>query len=293
MPLDKILFPKSGITKGDLLHYYEKAAKYMLPYMQDRPITMRRFPSGIDQTRFYQKRVPKYFPKWLDTVIVKKEGGTLEEVVCNSEEAILYLAGQAVISFHIWMSRQDKIDYPDKIVFDLDPSIDDFNVVIDAAILLRQVLEYQLDLKAYVMTTGSRGLHVVVPIIRKYAFDQVRAFVRNIAEYIADSHPDRFTTEIRKAKRKDRLFIDYLRNSYAQTSVAPYSVRARENAPVAMPLSWEELSKPGLTARSYTIKNAFKRLSQITDPWIDYHDMAQDLDNAMKIMDGISTTTDS
>lgn len=293
MPLDKILFPKSGITKGDLLHYYEKAAKYMLPYMQDRPITMRRFPSGIDQTGFYQKRVPKYFPKWLDTVIVKKEGGTLEEVVCNSEEAILYLAGQAVISFHIWMSRQDKIDYPDKIVFDLDPSIDDFNVVIDAAILLRQVLEYQLDLKAYVMTTGSRGLHVVVPIIRKYAFDQVRAFVRNIAEYIADSHPDRFTTEIRKAKRKDRLFIDYLRNSYAQTSVAPYSVRARENAPVAMPLSWEELSKPGLTARSYTIKNAFKRLSQITDPWIDYHDMAQDLDNAMKIMDGISTTTDS
>lgn len=293
MPSDKILFPESGITKGDLLHYYEKAAAYMLPYMQDRPITMRRFPRGIDQPGFYQKRVPDYFPEWLDTVIVKKEGGTLEEVICNSEEAILYLAGQTVISFHIWMSRQDKIDHPDKIVFDLDPSIDDFSIVIDAANTLRGVLEDKLHLKAYVMTTGSRGMHVVIPIIRKYPFDQVRTFVRSIANDMADSHPDKFTTEIRKAKRKDRLFIDYLRNSYAQTSVAPYSVRARENAPVAMPLDWGELNKSGLTAQSYTIKNAFKRLSQKTDPWIDYHDSAQDLDNAMKIMGDISASADS
>jgi bifunctional non-homologous end joining protein LigD len=270
---DRVLFPQSGITKGDLIKYYEKIAPTMLFYMKDRLISMQRFPNGIDQEGFYQKDASEYFPKWIKRVAVnKQDGGRVNYVVCNNAATLIYLANQACITNHIWLSRIDKLKIPDRMIFDLDPSDCSFTQIRNAALIVKKHLE-DLDLCAFAMTTGSRGIHVVVPLKRKYSFDIVRQFAKNIAVMLVDKYPEKFTIEMHKQKRGKRIFIDFLRNAFGQTGVAPYSVRARENAPVATPLFWQEVSNPKLTPTKYTIKNIFKRLDEVGDPWekIDKH----------------------
>ncbi len=263
---DKILFPRSGITKGELIEYYQKIAPYMLPYMKDRAITMHRFPDGITHEGFYQKDISDYFPDWIQSAKIRKEGGYNHYVVCNDAATLVYLANQACITPHIWLSRINKLDYPDKMIFDLDPGKDDFSIVRKAAFAIRDELD-ELGLKSFVMTTGSRGLHVIVPLKSTQNFDTVRAFARNVADRVAAQNPKLFTTEVRLNKRRGRLFIDSTRNAFAQTTVAPYAVRAHDGAPVAMPISWDELKKPSLHAQSFTIKNIFKRLEKNKNPW--------------------------
>jgi len=188
-------------------------------------------------------------------------------VLCNREETLLYLAGQAVITLHTWLSRTDSIEKPDKLLFDLDPPPGSgFQAVKSGALKLKEHFD-SLSVKSFVMTTGSKGLHVVVSLIPEYGFEKVRESAKKIAKCLADSFPERFTTEQLKAKREDRLFLDYLRNSYGQTSVCPYSLRILPQAPVATPLDWEELKKPSLNARAYHLSNIFKRLGNQKDPW--------------------------
>lgn len=264
--LDKVMFPEDGITKGDVVDYYARIAETAVPHYRDRPLTMQRFPDGIDAKGFFQKNMPEHFPAWMARVTLAKEGGEITHVIANDAAALVYLANQACLTPHLALSRRDRPGHPDRLIFDLDPSDDDFSKVQFAARTLRAGLD-ALDLPSFVQTTGSRGLHIVVPLDREAGFDRVRAFARRLAESLARRHPDRLTTAQRKADRGDRVFIDYLRNAYGQTAVAPYALRARPGAPVATPLRWEEALAGGLGPRTYTLGNIFRRLAQTDDPW--------------------------
>jgi len=272
----KIMFPKSRITKGQLAMYYEEISEYMLPYLADRPLTMHRFPKGIHHDGFYQKNAPDYFPEWIKTVNIRKEGGWINHVLCNTKESLLYLVNQGVVTFHITLSKVDKLNYPDKLIFDLDPSGNDFKSVVNGAKKIRVLLE-DLELSPYVKLTGSQGLHLVIPLVRGENFDEVRSFAKKVADYVIKKHPGEFTTALRKDKRKGKLFIDYLRNSYSQTAVCPFSVRALEGAPVAVPIGWDELENGLPNSRVFDIKSVIKRLKDKADPWATFNKEAKSI----------------
>lgn len=266
---DKLFFPKSKYTKGDVIDYYEKISDIMIPHIKDRPISMLRFPDGIKDRQFYQKDTPDYFPDWIELKQVKKkEGGTTNYVICNNTATLVYLANQACITPHIWLSKKDKLDYPDRMIFDLDPSDNDFSKVKAVAEKLKFFLE-NLNLPVFLMITGSRGLHVVVPLERNNSFDEVRDFAQISAKHLEVENPEEITTATQINKRGNKLYIDTARNGFGQTSVAPYSIRPIEGAPVATPIDWEELENASLTPQTYNIKNIFLRLGKKTDPWSD------------------------
>lgn len=253
----KILFPKSKITKEEYVNYYKKIAKKILPFIKDRPLTLKRFPNGIQGIKFFQKKAMDYYPKSIKTIAVKREGKTsIKMPVITDVESLLYIANQ-VGEFHPWLSKIDKLNYPDRLIFDLDPGKNSFSIVIDAAKELKKLLDI-LKLPAFLMTTGSKGLHVIVPIKREKTFDEVRAFAKKIALYLANKYPSKFTIETRKDKRKKRVFIDYLRNAFAQTAVCAFSIRAIESAPIATPITFQELNK-NLNPQKFNLKNIFKR----------------------------------
>ncbi len=263
---DKVFFPADDISKGDLINYYYKIADMMLPYLEGRPVTMHRFPDGIDGEGFYQQGISDYFPDWIERTSVTKEGGIVTHVICQNAATLVYLANQACVTPHVWLSRKDHLNYPDLMIFDLDPPGENFAPVRHAALLLRGFLN-ELEIESFVKTTGSRGLHVVVPLDKSAAFDEVRDFAHIVAAALSEQESDALTVEQRKEKRKGRVFLDYLRNSYGQTAVAPYAVRAKQGAPVATPIEWNELGDKNFTSQSYNIKNIFRRLSQKEDPW--------------------------
>lgn len=280
---DKILFPKAKITKQEFVEYYERIAPIILPHVKNRPITMMRFPDGVmaKAKLFYQKDAADYFPDFIAIQPVKRSTGALiDYVLCNNAATLVYLANLVCV-LHTWLSRSPKLNYPDRMTFDLDPGAGvDFSLVKWAAKELKTVLE-KIGLPTFLMTTGSKGLHVVVPIKRLYLFDDVRAFAQNIAQVLVDQYPDKLTLEIRKIKRKKKIFIDTLRNAWSATAVAPYAVRAKPGAPIATPLKWQELS--GLkTPQKYTIKNIFQRLSRSGDLWKDIDKKAVALMQAQK-----------
>jgi bifunctional non-homologous end joining protein LigD len=286
--LDKVMFPDEGITQGALMDYYRRIAETMLPYMKGRPLTMQRFPDGIGDGGFYQKEAPDYFPDWIRRVSieVKGEGQEQPQVICDDVATLVYLVDQGCITPHVWLSRADKLTHPDKLTFDLDPPDDDFELVRSAAQSLREVLE-GVGLLPFVMTTGSRGLHVVVPLDRSADFDTVRSFAKDLAGVLAEREADRLTTKVRKDKRGNRLFLDYLRNSYGQNTVAPYAVRAKPGAPVATPLDWDELSDSNLHSQTYTMQNIFRRLSQKEDPWKEMMRHARSLSEPRRQLDNL------
>ncbi|MGE3274128.1 MAG: non-homologous end-joining DNA ligase [Vicinamibacterales bacterium] len=264
---DKVFFPDAGLTKGDLVAYYQRIAPVMLPHVRGRIVAMRRFPDGITGRHFYQKDVPPYFPGWIETVEVEKAGGHLREVVVSRPETLVYLANQGAIELHVWPGRADKPRHPDRLILDLDPSTDDFGPVRAAAAAARERLA-AVGLRPYVMTTGSRGLHVVAPLDRRADTDTVRALASLLAHAIAEDDPAHFTVEQRKNTRGPRVFVDYLRNGYGQHAVAPYSVRALPEAPIATPLAWDEVTAR-LRPRKYTLRNIRRRLAGRDDPWGD------------------------
>ena len=264
---DKLLFPVSGITKGDLISYYERIAPIMLPHIKNRPITMKRYPKGINEDGFFHKNTPDYFPSWIPRLPVEKNNREIiNYVLCNNVATLVYLANYGCITPHVWLSSADKPNYPNRMIFDLDPSVAGFDNVKKAAFLLKDVLDL-CNLPSFLMTTGSRGLHVVVPLKRVALFERVRAIARDIAVYCVKQHPRLLTIEMRKINRGKKIFIDYLRNAWAQTAVAPYAVRARPDAPVATPIRWEELKNKITSSNQYTVKTIFRRLAQTGDIW--------------------------
>jgi len=268
--LDKVLFP-DGITKGQVIDYYERIAPVMLPHIKDRPLNLERFPNGIEEKGFYHKETPEYFPTYIELVEVEtSETETQMQSMANNTASLVYLAQMAALTLHHWMSRKQHLHQPDKIVFDLDPSTEDgWEVTKSGARDLRDMLS-KMGLTSFLMTTGSRGLHVAVPLKPEHDYEAITLFAKAVCRKLERSDP-KFTTQLRKEKRKGRVFLDHLRNRYAQTSVAPYTIRARLGAPVAAPLFWEELEDTSLTSQSFTILNVFERLERVGgDPWKDF-----------------------
>lgn len=287
---DKILFGKSGITKADLIKYYQTIAPIMLPYCDDRPISMQRFPDGINHEGFFQKDADDYFPSWITRIKIPKQTDELVHyVVIDKPATLIYLANQGCITPHIWLSRSDNLEKPDRMIFDLDPADSlSFADVQHVAQQLKKILD-DCDLPSFCMLTGSRGAHIVVPLKRVHTFEHVRTFAHDVATLLAQQFPKSITVTMRKAGRGKRVFIDWLRNGFGATTVAPYAVRAHEGAPVAMPVTWQELLSPRTTSQKYTIKNVNQRIKKVGDVWkgIDKH--AVTLTKARKILDTMSS----
>jgi bifunctional non-homologous end joining protein LigD len=287
---DKVLFPGDGITKADLARYYADVAESMLRWLRDRPVTMVRYPDGLSGQRFFQKNAPSYFPDWIRRVTVGKEGGQVEHVVCSQPATLVYLANQACIEIHAFTSRADKPDAPDQMVFDFDPPDGKpFADVRRAALWARDLLEDELGMTSFVRTSGGRGLHVHVALNRRTDFGAVREFAHRAAGVLASRHPDVITTEQRKDKRGMCIYADVMRNAYAQTVVASYSVRARVGAPVATPLSWDEVEDVDLEPGQFTMAAVRARLDGGKDPWADFTSSRQHLGEAGKRLARLAT----
>lgn len=243
---DKEIFP--GIPKREFVAYYERIADRILPFLEDRPLALERFPDGYDGERFFQKNVPGYFPSWVKRVTV----GDTTYAVCQDRQTLLYLANQVAVP-HPWLSRRNALKHPDMMVFDLDPDGRSFGIAKEAARDLKELLE-RVGLVPFLKTTGSEGLHVAVPLKPDVHGDNVREFAKTLCTFLAERKPGKYTVEHRKEKRGKRLLLDYFRNTYAQTAVAPYAVRPRKEAPIAAPIQWDSLD--GLqSSREYTSDN--------------------------------------
>ncbi|HET6689976.1 MAG TPA: hypothetical protein VFG74_03835 [Miltoncostaeaceae bacterium] len=268
---DRVLIPGDGaagdLTKLGLAEHYAAVGDVMVPHVRGRPLALQGFPHGIGEGGFYMKETPRHFPDWIARARVpKREGGTVNHVVADDVATLVYLAGQNVITPHVWTSRADRLERPDRLIFDLDPSTDDFALVTATARALGDLLR-ELGLAPHAMTTGSRGLHVTVPLRRTADYPAVQAFARAVAATLAAGDPDRLTTEFHVEKRGDRLYLDINRTRYGQHAVAPYAVRPIPGAPVATPLRWEELDDPALGPRSWNVETIGARLSDGGDPW--------------------------
>jgi bifunctional non-homologous end joining protein LigD len=279
---DKVFFAGAGVTKGDVIAYYEKVSETMLPYLKERPLTLQRFPDGVESEGFIQQKAAGYFPDWIPRITIPKKGGKITHAAADKKADLAYLANQGVITFHALLSRADKIKTPDQIVFDLDPpSQGGFDRVRQTALEIRDFLD-ELGLTAFVKTSGSKGLHIVCPVRRRHGFDKTRKFAGDVARYLASRKPAQLTTEQAKKRRKGRLFLDTIRNSYGHAMVAPYSLRALPGAPVATPVDWQEIGQKSLTPDRYTISNLFRRLAQKEDPWRGMRRRAKDLSGPQK-----------
>lgn len=287
----RVMFPGEGITKGDIVDYYCRVAPVMVPHLRNRPLMLERYRAGVDQGGFYQKEAARHFPVLIRRVDVPKAGGVVHHPVIESEVGLVYLANQGCLTFHCWLSQADALRQPDRVIFDLDPpdTAEAFNTVRATALRLRKMFE-QLDLTAFVQTTGSRGLHVVAPLVPGPDHDEVLAFAHAVAERLAASDPGRLTTEFRKAKRGARIYLDVARNGYAQTVVAPYSVRAKAGAPVATPLDWDEVRTTRLAPDRWNIGNVFRRLGAKADPWRGMNQHASALSDAWSRLDDLTTS---
>jgi bifunctional non-homologous end joining protein LigD len=280
---EKVLFPEDGITKADLADYYQAVAPLMLPLVSGRPVTMQRFPNGIGKGGFLQKQIGDYFPDWIQRVTAPnrrtRQGTTRDQVtymVCRAPDDLVYLANQACITPHVWLSRAPDLYRPDQLVFDLDPASTDPRVLRLAAAALHRLLD-ELGLASFLKSSGSRGLHVVVPLVPAAETDEVKLFSMAVAEVLAARHPDDLTTEGRIADRGGRLFLDIGRNGYAQTMAAPYAVRALPGGPVSVPLDWSELDE--FDPRRHTLRTIAERLD-LPDPWAGLDQAASTLDQA-------------
>ena len=280
---EKVLFPGDGITKGDLVAYYRTVAPRMLPLVSGRPVTMQRFPDGIGRGGFLQKQIGRHFPDWFERVTAPnrrtRQATVRDQVtypVCRHADDLAYLANQGCITPHVWLSRTPDIHQPDQMVFDLDPASDDLGVLRSAAAALHGLLD-ELGLASFLKSSGSRGLHVVVPLVPAADTDTVKVVSMAMAEVLAARHPDDFTTEGRIANRHGRLYLDIGRNGYAQTMAAPYAVRGLPGAPVSVPLDWSELDDfvPG----RHTLRTIADRLAA-PDPWAGMDAAASRLDRA-------------
>ncbi len=269
--LDKVLFPEEGITKGEFIGYYEKIAPVMLPHIKGRLISMQRFPEGAADQKFFQKQAPQYFPEWVNRVHVNlRHERHKTYITCDNKETLVYLANLACIP-HVWLSRVSSNNYPDRLIFDLDPPEDNAGAepVRYAALILKEVLG-GIGVEPFLLATGGRGFHVVVPLDGSADFKQAFAFARQVGGALVELAPEQLTMEFAKGKRAARVFIDIFRNAFAQTAIAPYAVKASPAANVATPVLWRELSgKTPVTPSSFNIRNIFKRLSRKGDIWKD------------------------
>jgi bifunctional non-homologous end joining protein LigD len=290
---DKVLWPQDGYTKGDLVAYYRAVAPYLLPHLAERPLTLQRYPDGIDGQSFFEKNASKFLPAWIPTIDVKSEfgrHGSVRFILCNDEATLVYVANLAAIVLHVWTSTADALDVPEFLFFDLDPHDGcTLATLAKTALGLRDALA-EIGLEAHVKTSGGSGLHVVIPLVPEYSYDICKGFAEVAARCLNGRLPDTTTLERSPAKRPlGTVYLDYVQVGRGKTLVAPYSVRARAKAPVSMPLAWAEVEAmarkraketEGEFAR-FTLKNALSRLSERGDLWSGSHFSGQRLEPAL------------
>ncbi|WP_417582199.1 DNA ligase D [Pelagibacterium sp.] len=272
---DKVLYPGQGVTKGKLAAYYAAVAEAMMPYIADRPLSLVRCPAGRAKQCFFQKHDTGGFSQGMDTIEIKeKDGKTDSYFTLNELDGVLAGVQMGVLEFHIWGARRDSIEKPDRLVFDIDPDESlGFDDVRSAARDIRAKLA-DFGLESFAMATGGKGVHVIAPIIRRWQWPDVKAFASGFAKQMVEDEPERFTATLSKKARKGKLFIDYLRNERGSTAIAPYSTRAREGAPVAVPVGWDELETLN-AANGFSLAEAIERAQ--VDPWPGYGKLRQSL----------------
>ncbi len=268
---NKLLFPADGITKGALAGYYQMVAPVILPHIRMRPLTMERYPAGIDKKGFIQKDVSKGFPAWLERIEVPKHGGTVRHPLINDARALEWMANQNCITPHVWNRRVPDLCHPDLCVFDLDPLRDQPPVLRGAALALRDLL-LELGLRSWVKTSGSKGFHIVVSLDGSADVEAVALFAHRVGVELVARDPDHLTQEFSKADRGGRIFIDTGRNSYSATCAAPYAVRPRPGAPVSAPCTWDELESGAVGPQTFTLAIMGARLADVGDLWGDLHE---------------------
>ncbi|HEY4116049.1 MAG TPA: non-homologous end-joining DNA ligase [Rhizomicrobium sp.] len=264
---DKVLYPEQGITKQALAEYYLAVAEWMLPHVVNRPISLVRCPAGRAKKCFFQRHAGSGVPPQLGEVPIEGFGEEQAFLYIKNVSGLMALVQMGVLEIHPWGSRIDNPMKPDRVIFDLDPGAGlAFAEVVEAAKEVRAFLK-RIKLESFAKTTGGKGLHVVVPIARRYSWGEVKTFAKTVAEKMAETSPDRYLTRISIAERKGKIFIDYLRNDPTSTAVGPYSTRAREGAPVATPLAWREVTAK-LDPHAFDIHSVPKRLAKLrSDPW--------------------------
>jgi len=273
---EKLLYPKQKITKGDVVQYYETASAFILPHLANRPLSILRCPNGWEQGCFYQKHIPNNQIKTLFTVDVKGSKGVEKYLYIKNKEALVQLGQMGVLELHPWGCLVDNVEKPDMIIFDLDPGVDvAWKMVIECAFVVKEELE-NLDLESFVKTTGGKGLHIQIPIQRRYTWEDILHFSKVFVQYLTQKYPTKYLDTMVKAKRKGKIFIDYLRNHRGATAISPYSLRARDKAPIAVPLAWDELTTR-LTSDYFNLSNILRRLDKHDDPWQDFNKIKQTL----------------
>lgn len=261
--LEKELWP--GISKLDLINYFDEMADYILPYLKDRPLSMHRFPNGIDGESFFQKNIGEMKQPWMKTKKIKNEdnGEIVEYLVCNDKATLIYLANLACLELHPWLSKIEDLSHPDFLVLDLDPEDVPFNKVLDVAQAAKKVLD-RLDITSFVKTSGARGMHIFINCGAKFTYHQIKDFGEILAHLINKEIPEITSLERSPEKRQHKVYIDWLQNAEAQTVVAPYSPRPKPGAPVSAPLDWKELEK-NIEPKDFTIRNIQTRLKSKGD----------------------------
>lgn len=262
--LDKVFWP-GGLTKGHLVKYYLDLAPVIMAHLRNRPLVMKRYPDGIGGESFYQKECPEYAPEWIETYPVRHTGKVINYIVCNDAATLAWLANQACIEIHAWLSVLDNVECPDIMVMDLDPAEGaSFSDVIDIALLSRRALE-EFGLVPFVKTSGASGLHLFVPIRSEYPFQAVTAAMQYIAGLISAVYPRKATVERSVAKRRGKIYLDYLQNGRGKTMAFQYSLRPLPGAPVSTPLHWEEVEGRKVHPGSFNIRTIFDRLERDGD----------------------------
>ena len=268
---EKVLFPESGITKGELCAYYEAVAPLMLPHVRGRPVTMERFPSGIGKHGFIQKDVSKGFPSWLRRVEVEKrnekEGGTVHYPLAADARSLLWLANQNSITPHVWSSRLPRLYQPDLCVFDLDPSRDEPKALRVAALAVRDLLD-ELGLPSFIKTSGSKGFHILTPVAGEADFEVAWRFAHGAGAVLVKRHPELLTQEFIKADRAGRILVDTGRNAPGATFAAVYAVRPKPGAPVSAPCTWQEVERGLVGPRAFTLRTMADRIRDVGDLWL-------------------------
>ena len=277
----KVLYPEDGISKLDAAKYYEAVAEWILPHLRNRPLTLVRCPNGWEKSCFFQKHPDAKVSEVIERVTVQESKGPTLYMMANSTTALIALLQMGALELHPFGSRAPKLGCPDVIVFDFDPADDvPWSELVDAVRLLKTLLE-ELGFQTFIKTTGGKGLHVVLPVRPALGWDDIKAFTKAIAELMVQSFPERFVATVTKAKRHGKIFVDYLRNAEGATAIAPYSLRARAHAPVAMPIAWEELTSD-IRREHFNLRNVPERLARMKkDPWRDFFDVKQSVTKAL------------
>ena len=284
---EKVLYPEDGITKLDLAAYYYAIADWILPHIEDRPLVLVRCPEGHTGECFFQKHPGLGSPAALRQIPVQEKDRAEKYVVVDDKKGLISLVQISALEIHAWGSRADKLERPDRLVFDLDPAENvAWPVVVQSAREVRDFLK-ELDLRSFVKTSGGKGLHLVVPIDRRHDWDEAKTFCKMVADAIVQASPRRYTANMAKAARPGKIFIDYLRNGRGATAVVAYSTRARPGAPVSAPLAWEELNEH-IHSTHFTIRNMPRRLASLKrDPWHDIACVRQSLAGPLRTLGGL------